>query len=292
MQHRFLRYSLAAVAAALIAVPASADPNQFMDPQDFDFPVDQSLVGQGDWIARGTATSPPLNVVAGALQYAPGGLEASTGNSVQMFNQTGESARLLWPEITPQDGNTYYWSALVEWDGNEVPDGSSYLGGFLVSDGANTTFFRGILRAEGDDGEVRLGVALSANNESIPGYAPTPLVANQPAFVVIKITEVPGVRNDEVDMFVFVNDPVTETEPATPDAVHTYDPGESSDMDIAVSNSGFGITAISLRQWQTGWPGNWRVDMVRAGSTWESVVPYEEPAPPPTSAVHQWSLYQ
>lgn len=275
-----------ALAAAMLTAPAESAASQFFPVQSFDFTAGQSLVGQGSWVARGTNTTPPLNVVSGSLSYAPGGIPASTGNSVSVLAQTGEEAVMFFPAITPADNKTYYWSAIVQWDGTTSGSTSSYFASLFASSSTTSTFFRGILRAGGDGlGNVYLGTQLYSSTENPTQFASTVIPANTPVFVVIKVTEVPGTRNDTSELFLFTNTAVPATEPGTASATSIYDAGTGSG-DIAVSNSGAGIQGFVIRQFQNiAWPGPWRIDEVRAGSTWESVV-----SDPPAS-VSSWSLY-
>ena len=116
--------------------------------------------------------------------------------------------------------------------------------------------------------------------------AAKPLTANQPVFVVVKVTEVPGVRNDTTELFLFTTEAVPATEPGSADAVSEYTVGGSVSGDIAVSNSGNGIVAFALRQFQNiNWPGNLRVDELRLGTTWESVIS------DPATSVGEWTFY-
>jgi hypothetical protein len=58
-----------------------------------------------------------VTVVAGSLTYAGGGLPSSFGNAVRLQNVSGQDARFLFAPAAPATGNTYYWSALLRWDG-------------------------------------------------------------------------------------------------------------------------------------------------------------------------------
>ncbi|MBX3730371.1 MAG: hypothetical protein KF858_14420 [Candidatus Sumerlaeia bacterium] len=279
-----------ALVAAVLAAPTDAAANQFFPVQSFDFTAGQTVVGQGDWLRRATTETPALEVVSGSLSYAPGGIPASNGNSLRIQALDGEDARLPFPGgvITPADNNTYYWSAILEWDGTNAGNTSSYFAAFLGTPATGSTTFRGILRGGGDGvGNVYLGTQLFSNTsgDNPTVFASNPIPASTPVFLVIKVTEVPGERNDTSALYLFTTQAVPATEPGSPTVVSEYVTGTNTGDIQGITTTGGGIQAFSVRQFQNiNWPGAWRIDEIRAGSTWESVV--SDP-----SNVSSWSLY-
>lgn len=260
-----------------------------------------SLVGQGDWLRRGTTDTPAINVVSGSLTYAPGGIPASSGNSVSLTTTalaaSGEDVRIVFPtdplvyDTTPGDGRTYYYSYILQWDGTAPGSNSTYLSGFIGSDGGSSTLFRGLVRVIGDGVDLRLGTQLgatTADNDIVPVAATLP--ANTPVFVVIKVTEIAGARNDISQLFYFNGVPVPDTEPATADATSQYNISGTGEQDIAALTAGLGgLQQFSLRQFRPGtgtYPGNFLVDEVRIGTTWAAVTSDDTP-----SFVSDWSMY-
>jgi hypothetical protein len=236
--------------------------------------VTDATTGQGPWLLRGGATATRLEVIAGSLSYSGGGIPASSGNSVRLRNVDGDDGRFLFPVIPPADNNVYYWSGILMWDGTDPAAGSSYLGAYLLSQTSGTTLFRGILRVNSDGANVTVGAQVASSAQCPTVYAPATLTANVPVFFVIKYTEVPGIRNDTTELFLFTGAPVPATEPGTADALASYIVSPTSDLDVATSNSGSGIQAFSLRQFVASgaFPGNFVLDELRFGRTWNDVI--------------------
>jgi len=270
---------------------AFADPSddEFFPPQNFEgFTVGATLVGQGSWLERGSAVT-PLAVLEGPLVYAAGGVGVPTGNSIELGGP-GQDARIEFPAITPADGNTYYWSAVVMWDGTNVIDDETYVAGFLAT-ANNSTAVRNIMTIRGINGDFFIGARLGATSGAQAVYPAEPLLPNTPVFVVMKYTEVGGgLDNDTTEMFIFRTTPVPEQEPATATVVATNNvPGQlSSDIQ---NNSAHSIQQFSVRQFtqggSTGFPTNTIMHNIRAGSTWESVT-YVEPV---DTNVDEWMMY-
>ncbi|MCC5877609.1 MAG: hypothetical protein JJU11_15420 [Candidatus Sumerlaeia bacterium] len=277
---------------------------QIIPTQDFDgFTVNESLIGQGLWLERGeNVTGPELLVGPGPLVYAAGGLPTAEGNHIILTGENGEDARIPFdfddPEIadalTPADNNTYYWSAVISYDGTNYADGESYVGAFLATDLPGSTTGRGVMNIRGEMGEVQLGVRLGTVSVTPPIFdINNPLTPNEPVFAVIKVTEVPGERNDTAELFLFQNTAVPETEPATANAISENDTnftGVSPDV-----QAGNGMRQITFRQFSAPFPGNILVDQIRVGTTWESIISDpedEDPGDPgdPTS-VDNWLMF-
>lgn len=289
MKSRLLGYSLG-IALSASAMPATAA--HLFDTDYFDYTVGD-LVGQGPWLASTTTPStPPVQVVAGSLTYAGGGLPSppSGTNSVQLQGIAGQDVRMVLPggTIPSQEGNTYYWSAVIMWDGTDPgEDGAnSYFGGYLASAATGATTYRGILRvAKSDFGFPVLGTQVGSTSDTPTEFVATEIQANQPVFVVIKYTEVPGTMNDTTDIFLFVADPVPATEPS-PSATAGYVASPIQDRDLPTTAAG-GMAQFGLRQFRANslnFPSAWIFDQLRAGTTWEDVIS------DPTS-VGDWMLH-
>lgn len=262
-------------------------PTQYFE----DFNTNESLIGQGLWLERGSIASPDLLVVDGSLTYAAGGLPPAKGNSILLTGQTGKDARIPFDfddpavasALTPADGNTYYLSMIVMWDGTTAVDGESYISAFLATDSEGSTTGRGVLNIRGESGEVQLGVRLGTVSVTPPLFdISNPLVANEPVFAVVKVTEIPGARNDTAELFLFKNTAVPATEPATANVISENDPnftGTSPDV-----QAGNGMRQITVRQFSGDYPGNILIDQIRVGTTWGSII--TDPA-----SVSDWTLF-
>jgi hypothetical protein len=158
----------------------------------------------------------------------------------------------------------------------DLGTGSSYIAAFLASNSSTTTFFRGLLRATVDSGQVLLGTQLAASSQCPISYAPTAITANTPVFVVIKVTEVAGARNDTSELFLFTGGAVPATEPGSSSSLASYIISPTSDLDIATTNSGAGLQGFVLRQFIANpgnpHPGPWTIDELRGGSIWADVI--------------------
>lgn len=255
------------------------------------FNTNESLIDQGLWLERGSLSTPDLLVVDGPLVYAAGGLPPAAGNSIVLTGQTGKDARIPFdfddPEIadalTPTDGNTYYFSMIVMWDGTAYADGESYIAAFLATDSSGSTTGRGVLNIRGEAGQVELGVRLGTVSVTPPIFdINNPLSANEPVFAVVKVTEIPGERNDTAELFLFTNQEVPGTEPATANVISINDTnftGTSPDV-----QAGNGMRQFTVRQFSGPYPGAIHIDQIRVGTTWGSIIT------DPTS-VDDWTLF-
>ena len=288
------RYALALAVVLTVASFGTAPANKIIDDQNFDFTAAQSLVGQGDWLQHRTETDPLIQVVPGALTFGGTGIPATSGNSVQLITNglaaSGQAARIVFPgsfDPTPADGRSYYYSLLLEWDGTAPGDASTYLGGFIGSSSDTSTVIRGLIRVIGDGADVRLGVQLGptlAEHDTIDVGSNLPV--NQPVFVVLKVTEVAGVRNDVAEIFYFPSGAVPASEPAAT-ATSQYNGSGSANQDISETAGAGGLQQFVFRQFRPGsgnYPGNFKVDALRIGTTWEAVTTA-------SSNSNDWTLY-
>ncbi len=270
-------YSAAIAAVAMAAAPAYS---QLPALQDFTGLNLAELNGQGGWNFSGTNTTPVINVTTGDVDIV--GLPAQSGDRSITIEGLGQDVGLSFGSaITPTGGALYASFAIVvtatagNLDADTPPTNPSasnndddYFFHFTEGILASGSGFRGRTFIDRGATGFYLGVRTTSGD---PGtYAPTEYAFGTPTFVVVKLNFNPGITDDTVQ--IFVNQAVA-SEPVSADAT------EATAIDFAA------IGRIGFRQDSVLETPNIRIDQVRVGETWASVVPV---AP---SAVSDWSMF-
>lgn len=213
--------------------------------EDFNYPAGQltsagsgANVSGGNWVSSsGNANYIP--VIAGTLSYTgySTGASATNNNKVSLV-ATSASAEDAYRQFTTQTSGTIYASFLMN-----VTDQTR-----LAENNATGDFFAGFLSSTstsaygGGRVYIRKGVGANTFNLGVSANTPTsntPLVYSNidlalgtTHLVTIAYTIVAGDINDTAKLF--INRPVTLTEPATPDAVSAYASSSTGEVaDIA-----------------------------------------------------------
>ena len=197
-----------------------------------------SNVSGGNWVGySGTANN--LTVTAGSLSY-PGygtGASATNNNKVAMI-ATSASAEDAYRSFAPQTGTTVYLSFLANViDQTRLLENTSTTGDFFVTflpTGSTTLFNAGrvYIRKGLTANTVNFGVAVSTTANSPIVYAPMDYAVGTPHLITLAFSPGPATGDDTAKLF--VDRPVSFTEPLVPDAISILLPTSTADMaDVA-----------------------------------------------------------
>lgn len=274
--------------SAIAAVAASASAAPIFPIQDFATITNGELNGQGGWAFSGTNSTPVINVSSTSLFTYPA--IPVTGKKVDM-GDTGQDVGIsLGAALTPANGNTYYYSLIIQHDGTDVGTVTGdYIAHFTGDVVTTSGAFRGRLFVAqgGTANTIRFGIRWGSNDTV--QYTTDSIPANQPAFVVVKITEVASAivptaaaGNDTASLFVFSGPvPVPSVEPAP---VATASNGIATNVSQDIVDTGNSIGRFGLRQGNAAAGAKVSVAQIRTGTTWADVVPA-------AANVGQWSMY-
>lgn len=224
--------------------------------ENFDYTVGDYITAHG-WTAHNGTTN-FITVTASSITYTnyPSsgiGAEVTLGSSGEDDNRA----------FTQQSSGTVYASALVN------VTSTSTTGDYFFHFGTTslTSDLKGRVFVKKDaSNNLYFGISKAGTGASI-GWSTTTYALNTTYLIVLKYTIVSGSTNDIATLF--VNPVIGEIEPTTPTAT-ALDP---TGVDIA------NIGCIALRQGTAGNSVNVKLDGIRVGTTWNSVLPVNYVAP-------------
>jgi len=108
-----------AMAAGIVAITGTAFATQPIPDDNFDALTIADLAGQNSWDQSGAASSPNVGVVAGSLTYT-GYSTVATGNKVFLSDAGQDVGKSFAATLPVADGNTYYYSFLLQHDGTDT----------------------------------------------------------------------------------------------------------------------------------------------------------------------------
>ena len=223
--------------------------NLFKD--DFNYPVLDSLEGNGGWVRAGVNTSSNVQVKSPGLTY-PGYAGSGIGNTAYLSN-IGEGDN-VFHNFSPQASGKIYMSFMVRVDSMTSTATTGYNICFNQATGAtffNTALYTKRLSATTFNFGIRKSLAVS--------YSNTVYNTNTTYLVVVKYSFVNGNDNDSAKMYVFTSG-VPATEPSVPTAfkVDTLD----------VVNIGQVVLTNSYAQNGSLKSSSVKIDGIRVGLSW------------------------
>ena len=212
--------------------------------ENFDYPTGDNLSNHG-WSARGTPGVYPILVVSGSLSF-PGYSSSSIGNSVDVIGSS-ESLEDLTINFNIDSASNVYCSFLVKVASiGTIPD---YF--FHLREDPVPTVLPGKVFIK-DNGVGGFNFGLSKQSDTVIAWDITPRNFGETYLVVIKYEYVTGTDNDLIRMF--INPPLTGTEPTTADLTNP---------DI---NTDLIINAVSVRQGSQTY--NVQLDGINVSDSW------------------------
>lgn len=255
-------FALLSVAALAAANQASA---QLIFSEDFTGYTAGDLAGQGGWDVSSANASDKIMVVSGDLNFT--GLPAQSGAQAVQFEGAGEDLGRTFTAQATTAGTTLYYSMIVQFaDVATFVSPGGYFAHFTEGTTATGTGFRGRLWVTETANAPQLGIDITSGDT--PVLASTTLAYDTPIFVVVKLTYNSGTGDDTAQVFI---NQTGGTEPGTADATDTG-------VDLGA------VGRFGLRQDSAAETPNVKVDRVRVGTTWASVIDSG------SSSVQDWSM--
>ncbi len=239
------------VSLVLMSGQLSAQPNF---EENFDYPAGDSLNTHG-WVAHSQAGVNPVMIVENSLSY-PGYPSSGIGNSARVIGSASlVSLEDLTTTFNIDSVSNVYCSFLVQ----VASVGSQVDYFFHFREDPVAAILRGRVMLRTDGAGFNFGIS-KASTTNI-NWDATTRNYNETYLIVLKYEYIPGDANDLIHLF--VNPPLTESEPAVPDAT-VPDPTGS---DIIVN-------AVSLRQGSRDY--DVIIDGIRVATSWgEAPLPVE-----------------
>lgn len=217
--------------------------------EDFNYPVGSLLTDNG-WTAHSGAGTNAIATVTPGLTLT-GYPSSGVGSAVAMTTSGEDDNRTFVAQTT----GAVYTAFMV----NASEAAVDALGGYFFHIGPTNigTTFRGRVWIKKDaSNNIAFGISKASTSEVV--FTPFSFALNTTYLVVVKYTIVDGATNDTVDLFVSTTTPATEPAP-------TISATDTIQTDISPGS-------VALRQGTAATSPTVRVDGIRIGTSWASVI--------------------
>lgn len=215
--------------------------------EDFSYSAGALLTANG-WTAHSGAGSNAITVTSPGLTYA-GYIGSGIGNAVTLTTSGEDDNKVL---SSSQNSGSLYMSCMVK------VTSSTTTGDYFLHFIQGTSSFYGRLFVKKDaSGNLAFGITRGSGTANYTGFNYS---LNTTYLIVIKYTFVTGTTNDVADLF--INPVINGTEPSP----------TITNNDLA-STDAASIAGVALRQGTASSAPVVAVDGIRAGTSWNSVVP-------------------